>query len=106
MIKIFKSIQLEEVPDYVNEWEEYFIDKYNMRYCIDPKKIIRNTSNLSGTFPSDNYIYEYEVNDILIGMLYVRRTPWNLVEFIIIDLEKEIPMKSYGRTTNPIQIDY
>lgn len=90
-----KSIQLEEIPEYVQKWERYFLEKYKMKDSIAPKILTRNTTNEHDTFPSDNYIYEYLINEKLLGFIYCRRNEFNNCEFIVTDLEREIPITCY-----------
>ena len=45
------------------ELEQYFENKYAMRHALAPKIIYRMTTNEHGSFPSDNYIDEYLINE-------------------------------------------
>lgn len=106
------SIQLEDVGDYVNKWQDHFIEKYRMKSCMGPQILkrdaaedrvfgpsihVKNTTNEGGTYPSDNYIYEYFINDYFLGFIYCRRNSFNNCEFIVVDLEQKIPEKYYHR---------
>ena len=60
-----------------------------------PKMLIRNTTNEAGVLPSDNYIYEFLINERLLGFVYFRRNEYNLCDVFMVDLDTEIPNKWY-----------
>lgn len=93
--KVTYNIQLHEQKEYHEKYKEYFIDKYKMRHSLAPKIIYRNTTNVSGVFPSDNYFDEYLINEKLLGMVYFRRNECNLCDVYLIDFEVNIPSKWY-----------
>ena len=95
MIEKTYTIQLHEQSDYHEKYRNYFIDKYKMRHSLAPKIIYRMTTNERGSFPSDNYIDEYLINEKLLGFVYFRRDEHNLCDVFMIDLEIEIPDKWY-----------
>ena len=95
MIEKTYTIQLHEQSDYHEKYKEYFVDKYKMRHALAPKIIYRMTTNERGTFPSDNYIDEYLINEKLLGFVYFRRDEHNLCDVYMIDLEIEIPEEWY-----------
>lgn len=95
MIEKNYTIQLEEQSDYHDKYKEYFIDKYKMRHSLGPKIIYRMTTNERGSFPSDNYIDEFLINEKLLGFVYFRRDEYNLCDVFMVDLEIEIPDKWY-----------
>ena len=65
MIEKTFSIQLDEQSNYHEKYRQYFIKKYDMIHSLAPKIIYRMTTNEHGTFPSDNYIDEYLINENL-----------------------------------------
>lgn len=95
MIEKTYTIQLEEQSDYHEKYKDYFINKYKMRHSLAPKIIYRMTTNERGSFPSDNYIDEYLINEKLLGFVYFRRNEYNLCDVFMIDLEIKIPDKWY-----------
>ena len=100
MIEKIYSIQLEEQSEYHLKVRDYFLNKYKMVHSLAPKIIYRNTTNEHGSFPSDNYIDEYLINEKLLGFAYFRRNEYNLCDVFMIDLNTEIPNKWYNNTKN------
>lgn len=98
IIKHTLVICIEEIQDYFNEYLEYFRNKYRMTEVMDPKMLIRNTTNEAGVFPSDNYIYEFLISERLLGFVYFRRNSFNNVEVIMVDLNIKIPSKYYRKS--------
>lgn len=98
IIRHTRVICLEEIKDYYNKYLEYFTNKYRMRDVMGPKMLIRNTTNESGTLPSDNYIYEFLINERLLGFVYFRRNSFNNCEVIMVDLNIRIPKKYYKKS--------
>lgn len=98
IIKHTRVICIEEIQDYFNEYLEYFRNKYRMTEVMDPKMLIRNTTNEAGVFPSDNYIYEFLISERLLGFVYFRRNSFNNVEVIMVDLNIKIPSKYYRKS--------
>jgi len=90
MIEKTFSIQLDEQSNYHEKYRQYFINKYNMIHSLAPKIIYRMTTNEHGTFPSDNYIDEYLINEKLLGFVYFRRNEYNLCDVFMIDLDTNI----------------
>ena len=105
MVEKTYTIQLEEQSDYHEKYKNYFIDKYKMRCSLAPKIIYRMITNESGSFPSDNYIDEYLINEKLLGFVYFRRDEHNLCDVYMVDLETKIPDKWYNMNKiYPIEI--
>ena len=98
IIKHTRVICIEEIQDYFNEYLEYFRNKYRMTEVMDPKMLIRNTTNEAGVFPSDNYIYEFLISERLLGFVYFRRNSFNNVEVSMVDLNIKIPSKYYRKS--------
>ena len=105
MIQRHKSIQLEEQNAYHEKYRKYFIEKYDMMRSLGPKIIYRMTTNERGSFPSDNYIDEYLINEQLLGIVYFRRNEYNLCEVIMIDLETDIPNEWYNDKIHEIEVN-
>lgn len=95
MIEKTYTIQLEEQSEYHQKYKDYFMSKYAMQHSLAPKIIYRMTTNERGSFPSDNYIDEFLINEKLLGFVYFRRNEYNLCDVFMIDLEIEIPDKWY-----------
>lgn len=95
MIEQIKNIQLDEQSIYRKKYNEYFVNKYKMVHSLAPKIIYRNTTNEHGSFPSDNYIDEFLINEKLLGFVYFRKNEYNLCDVILIDLETQIPDEWY-----------
>ena len=68
-----------------------------MKEVMDPKLLIRNTTNEAGVLPSDNYIYEFLICERLLGFVYFRRNSFNNCEVVMVDLNIRIPRKYYRR---------
>ena len=95
MIEKTYTIQLHEQQEYHEKYKQYFESKYAMRHALAPKIIYRMTTNERGSFPSDNYIDEYLINEKLLGFVYFRRDEHNLEDVFMVDLETEIPNDWY-----------
>ena len=95
MIEKTYTIQLEEQSEYHQKYKDYFINKYKMEHSLAPKIIHRMATNERGSFPSDNYIDEYLINEKLLGFVYFRRDEYNLCDVFMVDLEIKIPDKWY-----------
>lgn len=98
IIRHTRVICLEEIKDYYNKYLEYFTNKYRMRDVMGPKMLIRNTTNEAGVLPSDNYIYEFLINERLLGFVYFRRNSFNNCEVVMVDLNIRIPKKYYKKS--------
>ena len=105
MIQRHKSIQLVEQNEYHKKYRKYFIEKYDMTHSLGPKIIYRMTTNEHSSFPSDNYMDEYLINEHLLGIVYFRRNEYNLCEVIMIDLETDIPNEWYNDKIHEIEVN-
>lgn len=68
-----------------------------MDESIDPKYLVRNTTNEHEVFPSDNYIHEWLICEQLLGFVYFRRNSFNNCEVVMIDLEVKVPKRYYRK---------
>ncbi len=95
MIEKTFSIQLDEQSNYHEKYRQYFESKYAMHHALAPKIIYRMTTNEHGSFPSDNYIDEFLINEKLLGFVYFRRNEYNLADVYMVDLDTKIPHDWY-----------
>lgn len=96
MINKHYSIQLHEQSKYHQRYKDYFVSKYKMNHSLAPKIIYRMTTNEHGSFPSDNYIDEFLINEKLLALVYFRRNEYNLCDVFVVDLDTYIPEDWYN----------
>lgn len=90
MENIIKGLQLEIVSSTIENIEHDLFEKYKMVGNPAAHKYMRNVA-ISGTSEfessefrsSDNFIYEYMIDDRLIAMIYSRRNDFNTVDLYI-----------------------
>lgn len=85
MEHIIKGLQLEIVGSTIDNIEHDLFEKYKMIGNPSARKYTRNVaiSTTSAFEPSDNFIYEYMVDDQLIAMIYSRRNDFNTVDLYV-----------------------
>ena len=85
MEHIIKSLQLEIVGSTIENIEHNFFEKYKMVGNLSACKYTRNVAiSATSTFePSDNFIYEYMIDEQLVAMIYSRRNDLNTVDLYI-----------------------
>ena len=85
MEHIIKGLQLEIVGSTIENIEHDLFEKYKMVGNPSARKHTRNVA-ISGTSafePSDNFIYEYMIDDRLVAMIYSRRNNFNTVDLYV-----------------------
>ena len=85
MVYVIKGLQLEKVGSTISAIEGNFIQTYKMIRNSSPRKYKRNVS-ISATSkfePSDDFIYEYVVDDKLVATIYCRRNSFNTVDLYV-----------------------
>ena len=85
MVYVIKGLQLEKVGSAISGIEGNFLEKYNMPGYPTARKYTRNVS-ISATSkfePSDDFIYEYIVDDKLVATIYSRRNSFNTVDLYV-----------------------
>ena len=82
---VIKGLQLEKVGSTIDAIEGNFLEKYNMFGYPSAQKYTRNVaiSATSKFEPSDDFIYEYIVDDKLVAMIYSRRNDFNTVDLYV-----------------------
>lgn len=85
MESVIKGLQLEMVGSTIYDIECDFVKKYKMGGNPSTRKYTRNVaiSTTSAFEPSDNFIYEYLIDDQLVAMIYSRRNDFNTVDLYI-----------------------
>ena len=85
MVYVIKGLQLEKVGSTISAIEGNFLEKYNMFGYPSVRKYTRNVaiSATSKFEPSDDFIYEYIVDDKLVAMIYSRRNDFNTVDLYV-----------------------
>lgn len=85
MEHIIKGLQLERVSSTIENIEHDLFEKYKMAGNLTAYKCMRNVaiSSTSEFEPSDNFIYEYTIDDRLVAMIYSRRNDFNTVNLYI-----------------------
>ena len=85
MVYFIKGLQLEKVGSTIDDIEDNFLEKYNMFGYPSARKYTRNVaiSATSKFEPSDDFIYEYIVDDKLVAMIYSRRNSFNTVDLYV-----------------------
>ena len=82
---VIKGLQLEIVGSTIYDIECDLFEKYKMIGNPAARKYTRNVA-ISGTSTfesSDNFIYEYMLDDRLVAMIYSRRNDFNTVDLYI-----------------------
>ena len=82
---VIKGLQLEKVGSIIGNIEGDFIEKYKMFGNPTARKYKRNVSisAISKFEPSDDFIYEYIVDDKLVATIYSRRNDFNTVDLYV-----------------------
>ena len=82
---VIKGLQLEIVGSTIENIECDFFKKYNMVGNPSARKYTRNIaiSATSKFEPSDDFIYEYIVDDKLVATIYSRRNDFNTVDLYV-----------------------
>ena len=85
MVYVIKGLQLEKVGSTIDAIEGNFLEKYNMFGYPSVRKCTRNVSisAISKFEPSDDFIYEYIVEDKLVATIYSRRNDFNTVDLYV-----------------------
>ena len=85
MVYVIKGLQLEKVGSTIDAIEGNFLEKYNMFGYPSVRKYTRNVaiSATSKFEPSDDFIYEYIVDDKLVATIYSRRKDFNTVDLYV-----------------------
>ena len=85
MVYVIKGLQLEKVGSTISALEGNFLEKYNMFGYPSARKCTRNVSisALSKFEPSDDFIYEYIVDEKLVATIYWRRNDFNTVDLYV-----------------------
>ena len=91
MMYVIKGLQLEKVGSTIGNLESDFIEKYKMFGNPSVRKYKRNVSisAISKFEPSDDFIYEYIVDDKLVAMIYIRRNSFNTVDLYVSEFSDE-----------------
>lgn len=82
---VIKGLLLEIVGSTIENIECDFVKKYKMVGNPSARKYTRNVAiSTTSTFePSDNFIYEYMIDEQLVAMIYSRRNDLNTVDLYI-----------------------
>ena len=85
MVYVIKGLQLEKVGSTISALEGNFLEKYNMSGYPTARKYKRTVaiSATSKFEPSDDFIYEYVVDDKLDATIYCRRNSLNTVDLYV-----------------------
>ena len=85
MMNVIKGLQLEKVGSIIGKIEGDFIEKYKMFGNPSARKYRRNVSisAISKFEPSDDFIYEYIVDEKMVAMIYIRRNSFNTVDLYV-----------------------
>ena len=88
---VIKGLQLENVGSTIDAIEGNFLEKYNMFGYPSARKYTRNVaiSATSKFEPSDDFIYEYIVDDKLVATIYSRRNDFNTVDLYVSEFSDE-----------------
>ena len=91
MMNVIKGLQLEKVGSTIGNLESDFIEKYKMFGNPSARKYKRNVSisAISKFEPSDDFIYEYIVDEKLVAMIYIRRNSFNTVDLYVSEFGEE-----------------
>ena len=91
MVYVIKGLQLEKVGSTIDAIEGNFIMKHKLFENPSARKYTRNVS-ISATSkfePSDDFIYEYIVDDKLVATIYCRRNSFNTVDLYVSKFDEE-----------------
>ena len=85
MVYVIKGLQLEKVGSTIDAIEGNSLEKYNMFGYPSARKYTRNVaiSATSKFEPSDDFIYEYIVDEKLVATIYCRRNNFNTVDLYV-----------------------
>ena len=85
MVYVIKGLQLEKVGSTIDAIKGNFLEKYNMFGYPSARKYTRNVaiSATSKFEPSDDFVYEYIVDDKLVVTIYSRRNDFNTVDLYV-----------------------
>ena len=85
MVFVIKGLQLENVGSTIDAIEGNFIQTFKMIRNSSERKYTRNVaiSATSKFEPSDDFIYEYIVDEKLVAMIYSRRNSFNTVDLYV-----------------------
>ena len=91
MVYVIKGLQLEKVGSIIGKIEGDFIEKYKMLGNPSARKYKRNVSisAISKFEPSDDFIYEYIVDEKMVAMIYIRRNKFNTVDLYVSEFSDE-----------------
>ena len=91
MMNVIKGLQLEKVGSTIGNIEGDLIEKYKMFGNPTTRKYKRNVSisAISKFEPSDDFIYEYIVDEKLVAMIYIRRNKFNTVDLYVSEFSDE-----------------
>ena len=85
MVYVIKGLQLEKVGSTIGNIEGDFIEKYKMFGNPSARKYKINVSisAISKFEPSDDFIYEYIVDEKMVATIYCRRNSFNTVDLYV-----------------------
>ena len=85
MERIIKGLRLEIVGSTIENIERDLFEKCKMDGNPSARKYKRNVAiaKISAFEPSDNFIYEYMIDEQLVAMIYSRRNDFNTVDLYI-----------------------
>ena len=91
MVYVIKGLQLEKVGSTISVIEGNFIQTFKMIRNSYERKYTRNVaiSATSKFEPSDDFIYEYIVDDKLVATIYSRRNSFNTVDLYVSKFSEE-----------------
>ena len=91
MMNVIKGLQLEKVGSTIGNLESDFIEKYKMFGNPTARKYKRNVSisAISKFEPSDDFIYEYIVDEKMVATIYCRRNSFNTVDLYVSEFSEE-----------------
>ena len=91
MVYVIKGLQLEKVGSAISAIEGNFLEKYNIFGYLSVRKYTRNVaiSATSKFESSDDFIYEYIVDDKLVATIYCRRNSFNTVDLYVSKFSEE-----------------
>ena len=91
MVYVIKGLQLEKVGSTIDAIEGNFIQTFKMFGNPTARKYKRNVSisAISKFEPSDDFIYEYIVDDKLVATIYCRRNSFNTVDLYVSKFSEE-----------------
>ena len=92
MVYVIKGLKLEKVGSTISAIEGNFIQTFKMIRKSSDRKYRRNVSisALSKFEPSDDFIYEYIVDEKMVAMIYIRRNSFNTVDLYVSKFGDEV----------------